>query len=166
MTGEGTTALVVRAATQADAAAISALAREVQALHAAAHPDIFRPAGPDVFPPAMITSLLARDDYDVLVATTADGEFAGYACASLHEQPASPWKHAARFVYLEQMGVEPTRRGTGVGTRLLAAVREAARARGVAEVRLEVWAFNSGARAFWERHGFAPYQLRMRSVEE
>ena len=39
------------------------------------------------------------------------------------------------------------------------AVRGAAR--GGAELRLNVWAFTAGARAFYGRHGFSVYQERL-----
>ena len=51
--------------------------------------------------------------------------------------------------------VAPEARGRGVGTRLIEALVQEARARGHAEIRLEVIDENHRARALYERRGFA-----------
>ena len=147
--------LVVRPAHPADADAISALTAAVQELHAGARPDVFRPAGPDTFPPALVRELMAEPDRLFLVAV-AGGVVVGHAYAEVQRQPATTFKHAAERLYVHQMAVAAGHRGLGIGTRLLAAVREAARARGLRTISLDVYAFNAGARRLYEREGFAP----------
>jgi GNAT superfamily N-acetyltransferase len=51
--------------------------------------------------------------------------------------------------------VEPGQRSQGTGARLLAALAEECRTRGVALLDVTVDAANSGARRFYARHGFA-----------
>ena len=150
----------IRLAVPADADVISELAAEVQALHAAAHPRIFKPAGPDTFPARTIRERIAASGQRWWVATT-DREVAGYACATMQSEPETSWRYAALVVTLDQMGVAPRHRGYGAGTRLVAAVRNAAAAFGAAEVRLNVWAFNDGARTFYRRCGFVRVQERL-----
>jgi len=62
---------------------------------------------------------------------------------------------------LDQMGVAAAARGRGAGTGLIAAVRGDALEAGADEVRLSIWAFNAGARAFYARCGFVTYQERL-----
>src|SRR5262249_61492081 len=44
---------------------------------------------------------------------------------------------------------------------LIGAVRSEATSRNVALLGLDVWSFNAGARAFFQRQGFAPYNERL-----
>jgi RimJ/RimL family protein N-acetyltransferase len=52
------------------------------------------------------------------------------------------------------MMVAPEWRGGGIGTALLQACVDWARARGAHKVQLEVWPHNSAAIALYEKHGF------------
>lgn len=61
---------------------------------------------------------------------------------------------AASEVRILLLAVDPSRRRSGVGSRLLKALASAFVARGVRMVRLEVRADNEGARAFYREHGF------------
>ena len=150
----------IRPATADDAPAISALAAEVQTLHAAAHPAVFKPAGPDTFPAAAIRERMATAGHRFWVAVIA-GEVAGYVYLVTQAEPETAWRYAAVVATLDQMGVAARHRYRGVGARLVAAVRDAAVAAGAAEVRLNVWAFNEDARAFYRRCGFARVQERL-----
>jgi ribosomal protein S18 acetylase RimI-like enzyme len=150
----------IRTATTNDALAISAIAAEVQTLHADAQPRIFKPATPSPFPPETISRLMATRDHIFWVGLV-DGSVAGYAYAMVEDQPESPWKYPVSVLLLVQMGVKAEHRGRGVGSAIIAAVRSEAARRGVAEVRLTVWSFNSEAIRFYARHGFAAVQENM-----
>ena len=64
----------------------------------------------------------------------------------------STWKGAG--IYVQDLFVEETERGTGLGMRLLCAVIAAARAEGTSLVRLCVDAANERALSFYQRLGF------------
>ena len=153
----------IRPADPADAPRISELAAEVQALHAAAHPSVFKPAGPDTFPAPVIRDRMAAAGHRfwVAVADDTEGETVGYVYATVQEEPETAWRYATTVVTLDQMGVGARDRGRGAGAGLVAAVRDAAAALGAGEVRLNVWAFNAGARAFYARCGFVEVQQRL-----
>ena len=153
--------VVVRVASAADADLISGITNEVQALHAAAHPALFKPAGPDVFPPERIRALMTEEGQRFWVATVGE-VVVGYAYGFMQPVHDSPW-HRARSVFsIEQVGVTAPWRGRGIGSRLVAAVRALAAEHGVAELRLSVWSFNVEARGMYARLGFTTYQERMR----
>ena len=148
-----------RPAVPDDAPAISALAAEVQAIHAAAHPGIFKPAVAETFPPEAIAErIVAGHRFWVAVV---DGGVVGYAYATVQAEPETAWRYATTVVTLDQMGVAARHRGHGAGSALVAAVRDMAAALGAPEVRLNVWAFNAGARAFYARCGFVAVQERL-----
>jgi GNAT superfamily N-acetyltransferase len=150
----------VRPAAPDDAPAIAALAQEVHALHAGALPQLFQPADVPVTTPAELVRLYARAGHLVLVAREA-GRVEGYAHAEVQETPETAYKRAGATLYVHAMAVSARSRGRGVGRALLAALRDAAAARGVAELSLDVYAFNAAARAFYLDAGFAPLRERL-----
>lgn len=151
----------IRSAVPADAPAISALAAEVQALHVAAQPGIFKPAGGDSLHAALIRERMTTAGHRFLLAVASAGEVVGYAYLVTQTEPGTPWRYAAVVATLDQMGVAVHHRRHGVGTALVTAVRDAATAHGATEVRLNVWSFNEGARAFYRRCGFVLMQERL-----
>lgn len=81
------------------------------------------------------------------------------------ESPARPqgfavWRDIGDEAELLTIGVDPAARRRGLGAALLAAVVEAARQADVKRFFLEVSAENPGARALYERAGFAEVGLR------
>jgi ribosomal protein S18 acetylase RimI-like enzyme len=54
--------------------------------------------------------------------------------------------------------VDPQARGRNVGEQLMKAWEQAARQRGCASLRLSVYPHNAGARRFYERNGWVPFQ--------
>jgi ribosomal protein S18 acetylase RimI-like enzyme len=156
-------AIVIRKAVEQDAAILGALNADVQAVHAAALPWLFKPPGPDTFSPGEVKRLLAEPDSLIFIAEV-DGTAAGYAYAEIQERPETPFVHAYEMIYLHHLSVRPAHRRHGVGSALLGAVRTAAAEAGIALVALDVWTFNDAARAFFRRHGFAAYHERMWST--
>lgn len=159
----------IRSAVAGDAEAIAAITVEVQALHAAAFPALFKPPRADTFPLDAIRALLLDPDHLFVVAAEEEGggtAVVGYAYAEVQRRPETSFRYGAVELYVHQMGVRGDRRGRGIGARLLAALREAARARGIARVALNVWTFNERARAFYRAHGFVPFQERLWLTDE
>jgi ribosomal protein S18 acetylase RimI-like enzyme len=153
----------IRAAARADAALLSSLNTDVQAVHARAHPCWFKPEGPETFPPAAAEALLTRTENLVLIAEV-DSEPVGYAYAEVVQRPEDAFRQAYRMVYVHHLSVRPAWQRRGIGEALLASVRQAAADRGIALLGLDVWSFNEGARAFFRRQGFATYNERMWSA--
>jgi GNAT superfamily N-acetyltransferase len=64
-------------------------------------------------------------------------------------------------VPLHPTGSEPHHRRRGVGSALLNAVRISGSHLGITLLTLDVWSFNEGARAFFQRHGLEKYIERL-----
>lgn len=79
-----------------------------------------------------------------LVARNADGRLVGFLCGRI----------AAGEAEILDLAVEADRRRWGIGTRLLTAFLDKARAAGVSRVHLEVRASNTRAQLFYGRFGF------------
>jgi ribosomal protein S18 acetylase RimI-like enzyme len=150
----------VRPAESRDAAAVAGLAQEVHAMHAAALPAVFQPPGARVLTPSDVERLAGRPGHLLLVAVRADA-VVGYAHAEVQAEPETAYKRARTVLYLHAMGVAAAHRGHGIGRALLDAVRRAAAARGIPEVSLDVYAFNTATRAFYRREGFVTFRERL-----
>lgn len=62
---------------------------------------------------------------------------------------------------IENVYVEPTFRGEGVGTALLDAAEEALRSTGVDVIAIEVLADNEAPRRLYRNHGYSPHRLEL-----
>jgi len=150
----------IRRATTADAEVLSALNADVQALHASAMPQRFKPVGPDTFPLTAARALLANPSNLVFIAEV-DSKPAGYAYAEVVHVLETPLRYAWDEIYLHHISVRPAYRRRGLASALLSSVRAAANEIGIDLVTLQVWAFNEDAQAFFRRQGFTPYMLRL-----
>jgi ribosomal protein S18 acetylase RimI-like enzyme len=152
--------IVVRRATAADAELVSALNADVQAIHAAAMPQRFKPPAPAAFPAKEAFALLEKPEGLVFLAY-ADRQPAGYAYAEVVHRPETSHTFAFAMVQIHHISVASEFRRQGVGSALLGAVRASGLELGIALLTLDVWSFNEDARAFFERNGFSPYIERL-----
>jgi GNAT superfamily N-acetyltransferase len=70
----------------------------------------------------------------------------------------NPLRPRASLAVLESMRVDPTCRGQGVGTLLVAQFCEWARSRDANEVSVTAFSANTDAIRFYERNGFSPFE--------
>jgi ribosomal protein S18 acetylase RimI-like enzyme len=147
--------IAVRRAAGADLDTLVRLMAQVQALHAAAQPDVFRAELDAEAARAMFAGALASDADRVFVANRT-GAPAGYLWLALVERPADPAMPARRFAYVNHIGVAAEARGQGIGRALVEAARGDAMAAGVREIGVDYWDFNAAAAAFFARVGFVP----------
>jgi diamine N-acetyltransferase len=152
--------ITVRLAQIADAALLSALNVEVQALHAKGFPERFKPPGPDAFPAAEVAALLEKAE-NLFFLAFADQWPAGYAYSEIVRRPETSLTRAYETIHIHHLLVKSQFRRRGIGTALLAAARGAGHERGITLVTLDVWTFNDEARSFFRRNGFAPYIERL-----
>jgi ribosomal protein S18 acetylase RimI-like enzyme len=106
---------------------------------------------------AQYADWLANPEAFALVAERS-GEIAGYALVSIGP-PDDTYLTGRVTANLETMSVDPSARGTGVGSALLDAVRARLAALGAELLFVSALAANAGARRFYEGHGFAATQV-------
>jgi ribosomal protein S18 acetylase RimI-like enzyme len=71
------------------------------------------------------------------------------------------WSPARSNGWIEDCYVHAGFRRRGVGSMMVREAMSWLKAQRVVAVGLAVWHSNDGARGFWERHGFSPYQVFM-----
>lgn len=151
---------LIREATAQDVEALSGLLAEVNALHAAAFPHVFRDAAADAATADFVRQQLAEEDAQLFVAEQERRPI-GYARVRLLRAPPLPILVPRRFAEIDTLVVSaPFRRG-GVGRALVEAAHRWAAEQGVDQVQIVVWEFNREAVAFYERLGYATVRRTM-----
>lgn len=151
--------MMVRTATPEDYAAVAPLAREIQAQHVAARPDIFRMYEP-VLAEGYYHALLAEDDCAFLVAEY-DGAIAGYAICTLRRPEPYQMFIPRSVVTLDTLVVAHALHGKGIGRALMDASVAWAKTRRAVALELTVYEFNTDAIAFYERLGMETLNRKM-----
>jgi GNAT superfamily N-acetyltransferase len=100
---------------------------------------------------AGVERLIVRPDTEYLLSAAGDGEPSG-VCQLRYRYGV--WM-AAEDCWLEDLFVEETARGAGLGEALVAAAIERARDRGCGRIELDVSESNRAAWALYERMGFS-----------
>ena len=131
----------IRPATEADAAAIARLSRDL-----AAHIEDPDP-GPDTG--AILSAGFGPDRWFQALVAEAGGEVAGFALYCRRFEAHT----RMRRLWLADLVVAPTQRRRGICAALVAALRAEAHRLGCDGIVLELWRQNDSARAFYEALG-------------
>ena len=154
-------ATTVRLASAADIDALLALNAAVQSLHAALYPEDFKRAADTEDARAKFAAWLASPDVRIAVAE-AEGAPVGYVYFETQTLAETAFNPARRRVYVHHLCVAQAMQRRGVGAALLRLVEQHAAAEDIREIALDAWAANVGAISFFERNGFAPFNVALR----
>lgn len=136
----GIAGIAIRAAGQADAAAIAFCLHEAFAPYQSAYTPL---AFADTVP--TVEQVQVRLEHMTVLVATADGTVVGTISATTSGEQG----------HLRGMAVRPEWRGTGAAAQLLAAIENWLRARGCREVTLDTTEPLKSAISFYEKHGYS-----------
>ena len=156
------TMVKVRNAEEKDAERIIELLGQVLAVHAAIRPDIFRPCGTK-YTKEELSALFAEECRHSYVAVDEKDRVLGYALCEEKFSRASTMIPRS-MLYVDDLCVDESERGRGVGKALFAHVKEEAKHLGCYEVTLFVWEGNDAARAFYDKMGMKPKETQMEYI--
>lgn len=146
---------MVRLADMRDREAVNALRRQVNELHVAGRPDLFKPGfGPELQAHA---DLYLNREIGYAAVDEIDGAIAGMVMVDYIDRPEGPYSFARRFAHISEICVDEKHRRQGVGRRLMDFVKADAKEKGFPRIDLDVWAFND-ALDFYEAEGFTVYR--------
>lgn len=143
--------MIIRPAEKRDIPRIHELLGQILRLHAELRPDVFR-SDREKFTPDELAKMLKRKDRPAFVAEE-DGVCVGYALCEIKE-PKIPQMLKRRVLYLDDLCVDESARGKGIGRALVEFLLGCAREIGADSLELNVWECNADAVAFYERVGF------------
>ena len=109
--------MIVRFATEKDLPAVNVLRKQVDALHVAAKPEVFKPGFPDELRDFLFVAY-QNPDYEIVVAEE-NGVVLGFALLQFFHKPENPYKHAQSFLEIDELGVAEAYQRQGIGRALI-----------------------------------------------
>jgi ribosomal protein S18 acetylase RimI-like enzyme len=141
-----------REATCDDLPYVCALGDQVNAVHHAAWPHIFAGAGVPERDREHWLQSIGRDTAATFVAEEG-GQIIGFVTVGLVTE-SHTLLQPLRYARVGSIGVDASRRGGGIGSKLMAVAENWGIARGAQEMRLNVWAFNEAAMSMYAELGY------------
>ena len=151
--------MIVRFAREEELDRVNELRKQVNDLHAAGKPDVFRPE----FSRELrdLIRVVWNDPEKQIVVAEQAGTVCGYAVLHRIHRPESPSKLARDYLDIDEFGVDEAFRRRGAATAMIDFIRGYARKNGLRRIELNMWEFNRDALAFYEAVGFATYRRYM-----
>ena len=154
----------IRIAKPGDIPGILELLRQVGGVHHDIRPDIFR-SGALKYDENALKAILVDETKPIFVA--ADGEtVAGYCFCVLKDYRGSGVQTDRVEVYIDDLCVDESRRGSGVATAMYRHVTDYAKGLGCAFISLNVWCGNESAMKFYEKMGLTPRHIMLEMALE
>ena len=96
------------------------------------------------------------DERSYFLLARRDSRAVGYAFVRTEEVESPTWEKEGVSGVLETLSLLPEARGSGLGTRLVALVRDEVARQGYRQLAVTAVAGNRGSIRFYEREGFTP----------
>lgn len=91
-----------------------------------------------------------------------DGKVVGFICGIINNDNQKTYEfEAPKRGRIDELVVSKTARGLGVGDKLITKMEEYFKSVGCKDILLSVFAYNEGARRFYEKHGYMPRMITM-----
>lgn len=146
--------IAIRKAQKEDFGIVTKLLLQIAEVHREGRPDLFK-SNARKYSEEEYLEILKDGESPVFVAQdTETKQVLGYAfCKILVYEEDSVFKEH-RSLYLDDLCVDETIRGAGIGRRLMEFLKEYARQKGCYNIELNVWECNPAAISFYEKNGF------------
>ncbi len=152
----------VRRAEARDIPAILDLLVQVDMVHHNGRPDLFK--GPATkYGAEELERILTDEETPVFVCTDGQDRVLGHGFCVM-QRSGGQLMEEHTTVYIDDICVDETARGQGVGRALYEHILAFAREKSAYNVTLNVWTCNPGAMAFYEKLGLKPYRVGMEKI--
>ncbi|MCP5099955.1 MAG: GNAT family N-acetyltransferase [Chloroflexi bacterium] len=148
-----------RLASPEDAAILAKLNRHVHQIHVDLAPAYFKMHSLTESI-ARFNEMLTKENAHAWITFVGDTAVA-YILIRIMEREEGIMHRQRRWLYIDQISVEPKWKGHGFGRNLVDTVLQFGRDQGLTEVDVSFWAFNRESRAFFYRLGFQPQIERL-----
>lgn len=149
----------VRLAEKKDLDRVNALRRQVNDLHVAGKPEVFKPGFPKELQEYIYT--VWKDPRQAIVVNERDGVICGFAVLHHITRTETPYMYERDYLDIDEFGVDEACRRQGVAAEMIGFIREYAKEKGFQKIELNMWEFNQTALAFYEAVGFTTYRRYM-----
>lgn len=151
----------IRRASEEDIEAILKLLLQVNNVHAEARPDLFIP---DMrkYTASELSDIIMRDDLPVFVHEATNGIPDAYCFCKIEIYPEGGNIYPHKSLYIDDLCVDSSHRGEGIGRKLYQYVCDYAKSIGCTFITLNVWEGNDAAIKFYRNLGM---QIRKTTME-
>ena len=153
------TKTAVRFAREEDLERVNELRRQVNDLHVAGKPEVFKPGFCDELRDYLY--VIWKNPLQKIVVAETDGIISGFAVLNHITRPENPFMYVRDYLDIDEFGVDEAFRRRGIASEIIRFVRDYAKEQGFSRIELNMWEFNSGALAFYEAAGFKTYRRYM-----
>ena len=149
----------VRRAREDELERVNELRMQVNALHVAGKPEVFKPG----FPEELRNYIYAihKDPEQFITVAVKDGTICGFAVLHHINRPENPFMKERDFLDIDEFCVDEAFRRQGIASEMIAFIREFAKEKGFHRIELNMWEFNQEALAFYEAAGFQTFRRYM-----
>jgi ribosomal protein S18 acetylase RimI-like enzyme len=156
---------MIRPARAEDIPHLHRLLGQVELIHHEGRPDIFRGPDPDGSPRRKYSddelALILKDENTPVFVYDTGGYVAGYAFTAFKQVKDDNILVDSKTLYIDDICIDETARGAGIGRALYEYAEEFARKNGCSRVELRVWTMNEPALSFYQKMGMKPLYIYM-----
>ena len=138
---------------------VNELRRQVNDLHVAGKPEVFKPGFGDDLRNYVHT--IFHDPEQRIVVAADNGTICGFAVLHHINKPENPFMYERDFLDIDEFCVDENHRRQGVASAMIRFIRDYAKEQGFHRIELNMWEFNRGALAFYEAAGFVTFRRYM-----
>ena len=151
--------VVVRRARENELERVNELRMQVNALHVAGKPEVFKPGFPEKLRNYIYE--IHKDPEQFIAVAEKDGTICGFAVLHHINRPENPFMKERDFLDIDEFCVDEAFRRQGIASEMIAFIREFAKEKGFHRIELNMWEFNQDALAFYEAAGFQTFRRYM-----
>ena len=156
---------MIRPARAEDIPHLHRLLGQVELIHHEGRPDIFRGPAPAGSPRRKYSdgelALILKDENTPVFVYDMGGNVAGYAFTAFKQVEGDNILVDSKTLYIDDICIDETARGTGIGQALYEYAEEFALKNGCSRVELRVWTMNEPALNFYQKMGMKPLYIYM-----
>ena len=153
----------IRQAQERDIPQVAGLLYQVHDIHAKGRPDLFI-SGERKYTDDELKEIFSDAENRPVFVGEVEGRILGYAFCLFEESPESHSRRGLKSLYIDDLCVDESARGTHVGTALYEHVLEFAKRQGCDRITLNVWELNQSAKRFYEKKGLLPLKTTMEKI--
>ena len=153
---------MIRKATEKDIPKIIDLLKQVCLVHHNGRPDIFKVG--TKYSTEELKLILFDNNRPILVSVNENDTVQGYCFCILEEHINNSVLTNIKTLYIDDLCVDETLRGKGVGKELYEAAVNLAKETGCYNLTLNVWSCNQSAIKFYESLGLLPQKIGMETI--
>ena len=149
----------VRFAKENELDRVNELRKQVNDVHVAGKPDVFKPGFCDEL--KNFINVIRDDPEQEIVVAVMNSVICGFAIIHHINKPENPFMKERDFLDIDEFCVDEAYRRKGVATSLISFIMDYAKENGFHRIELNMWEFNQGALAFYESVGFETFRRYM-----